>query len=107
MECNSLHKVTNPLVVQLSVWLHDRLVIRATASMPVWALHLVCCQLFTLLHKSCADLKGAISRKRQVFEKIAQKSILTFHWLKIRHWNAVCACAFSYSRVDFNVRVCV
>ena len=52
-------------------------------------------------------IKGAISRKRQVFEKIAQKSILTFHWLKIRHWNAVCACAFSYSRVDFNVRVYV
>ena len=52
-------------------------------------------------------IKGAISRKRQVFEKIAQKSILTFHWLKIGHWNAVCTCAFSYSRVDFNVRVYV
>ena len=60
MECNSLHKVTNPLVVQPSVWLHERLAIRATASMPVWPLHLFCCQLFTLLHKSCADLNDVL-----------------------------------------------
>ena len=60
-----------------------------------------------IIRHQIAGVKGAISRKRQVFEKIAQKSILTFHWLKIRHWNAVCACAFSYSRVDFNVRVYV
>ena len=30
--------------------------------------------------------KGAIARKRQVFEK---KSKTSFHWLKIRHWNAL------------------
>ena len=28
--------------------------------------------------------KGAIARKRQVFEKMAQKSKTAFHWLKIR-----------------------
>ena len=38
-------------------------------------------------------IKGAISRKWQGFEKMAQKSILTFHWLKIHHWNALTLCA--------------
>ena len=45
-------------------------------------------------------LKGAIARKRQVFEKMAQKSKTAFHWLKIRHWNALAHCARSYSRAD-------
>ena len=45
-------------------------------------------------------IKGAIARKRQVFEKMAQKSKTAFHWLKIRHWNALAHCARSYSRAD-------
>ena len=45
-------------------------------------------------------IKGAIARKRQVFEKMAQKSKTAFHWLKIRHWNALAHCAHSYSRAD-------
>ena len=33
-------------------------------------------------------------------KKMAQKSILTFHWLKKRHWNAICAyVTVSYSSV--------
>ena len=45
-------------------------------------------------------VKGAIARKRQVFEKMAQESKTVFHWLKIRHWNALVHCARSYSRAD-------
>ena len=44
--------------------------------------------------------KGAIARKRQGFEKMAQKSKPAFDWLKIRHRNALAHCARSYSRAD-------
>ena len=37
-------------------------------------------------------IKGAIARKWQVFEKMAQKSKTAFHWLKTRHWNALAHC---------------
>ena len=47
-----------------------------------------------------------MSRKRAVFEKIAQKSKLAFHWLKVRiaisAWPALFTAG--YPRVDSNVR---
>ena len=57
---------------------------------PVHGLDMMCDIMF----------KGAIARKRQCFEKIAQKSKPAFHWLKIRHRNAHAHCARSYSRAD-------